>query len=108
MLCWVNKRTENQLQELNHQNNIPIVFVNTFGDFEKNIQEETFLLILRRKVDKNIRKLRKLFNSFKNSFFYAYVQDDDSCTTPREFELSFIENVIICNRTNVFELFQAL
>jgi hypothetical protein len=108
MLCWVNKRTEKQFQELNLQYNIPINFVDTFENFEKGIQQGVFLVILRRKVDKNIRRIRKLLSSFENHIFYAYVQRGDPCTTPREFEFSMEKNVVVCDETDIFKLFQSL
>jgi hypothetical protein len=108
MVCWVNKRTKIELCKLNQQYNIPIVFVNSFEEFENNIQEEVFLLLLRRKADKNIRKLLKLINIFSNYTFFAYVQSSDPCTTSREFHFSRGKNVINCDVTDVFSIFHSL
>lgn len=107
MVCWVNKRTKTELSKLNQQYNIPIVFVNSFEEFENNINEETFLLLIRRKADRNIRKLLKLINSFSKHTFFAYVQSGDPCTTPREFHFSREKNVVNCDMTDVFGLFQS-
>jgi hypothetical protein len=108
MLCWVNKRTETELSKLNQHYNIPIVFVNSFEEFESNIQEGSFLLLLRRKADRNIRKLLKLINSFSEYTFFAYVQSSDPCTTPKEFHFSIEKNVVNCDMTDIFSLFQAM
>jgi len=105
MLCWVNKRTKTELNNLNQQYNIPITFVDSLEEFENNIQEETFLLILRRKADRNIRKLLKLVNSLSDDTFFAYVQSHDPCTTPREFHFSIEKNVVNCDKTDVFNLY---
>jgi len=106
MLCWVNKRTKTELSKLNQQYNIPIIFVDSFEEFENNIREETFLLILRRKADRNIRKLLKLVDSLSDYTFFAYVQPHDPCTTPREFHFSTTRNVIHCDMTDVFNLYR--
>jgi len=105
MLCLVNKRTKAELSKLNQQYNIPILFVNSFEEFENNIQEETFILLLRHKADRNIRKLIQLINSFPNYTFFAYVQSDDPCTTSREFNFSREKNVVNCDKTDVFNLY---
>jgi hypothetical protein len=108
MILWVNKRVEKQLKILNKDFNIPMIFVDSFEEFLTYIQPENFLVILRRKADRNIRKLRKLTKSYRNYIFYAYVWDHDPCTTPREFEFATEDNVVDCNRTDIFNLFQSL
>jgi len=105
MLCWVNKRTKTELSKLNQQYNIPMVFVDSFEEFENNIKEGTFILLLRRKADRNILKLLKLINLFSDYTFFAYVQVGDPCTTPREFHFSREKNVVNCDHTDVFNLY---
>ena len=105
MLCWVNNKTKKHIENLNSQFNIPITFTNCFDEFTRTVDPNTFFLTQRKIAGRNTRKLTKLFNTFSGFTFYLFVGSTDSCTTSSEFYFSFVENVIVCDETDIFCLF---